>query len=349
MKKYFYVLLLVFTSATVTFAGNPDRQGAAGATELLLNPWARSTGLNSLNSSMVSGIEAMRINVAGLSRLAGTQIGGSHMIYLSGTGLTLNGGGFAQKMGENGAIGVELMSVGFGDIATTRVFFPDGDGTTFSPAFFNLGVSYSHNFEEKVYVGATVRLISQSIPSISSFGFAIDAGVQYVTGDQDNFKLGIALRNIGSPMKFSGNGLEEISETQQGGVDITFSVDKQAASFEMPSLLHMGMSYDFYIGTKNRLTALMNFTSNSFSRDALGGGLEFAFNELFMLRAAYRAELGSASFAAIQESIFNGLSAGLTVAAPLKKGTQQKLYISYGYLSTRVFNGCHSFGLTFDL
>ena len=349
MKKIFYLVLFICTSATLSFAGNPDRQGAAGATELLLNPWARSVGLNSMNSAMVSGIEAMRINVAGLSRISGTQVGGSHMIYLGGTGVTLNGGGFAQKMGENGAIGVELMSVGFGDIATTTVFFPDGDDTFFSPAFFNLGVSYSHNFEDKVYVGATLRLISQSIPTVSSFGFAIDAGVQYVSGDQDNFKLGIALRNIGSPMKFSGSGLETIAENEQGGVDITQAVDKQAASFEMPSLLHMGMSYDFLIGAKNRLTALMNFTSNSFSRDALGAGLEFSFMEMFMLRAGYRAELGSASFVDIQESIFNGFSGGLTVAAPLKKGSTQKLYVSYGYLSTRVFNGCHTFGLTFDL
>ena len=34
------------------------------------------------------------------------------------------------------------------------------------------------------------------------FGWAIDAGVQYVSGEKDNFKLGISLRNIGSPMQF---------------------------------------------------------------------------------------------------------------------------------------------------
>lgn len=351
MKKYIYALGLLFLTASVSlYAGNPDRQGAAGATELLLNPWARSTGFNSLNSSLVSGIEAIRMNVGGLARMKNkTQLGFSHMIYLKGTDLTLNTGGFAQKMGENGAIGVELMSVGFGKIATTTVYFPDGDNTYYSPSFFNLGLSYSHGFDDKVFVGVTFRVVSQSIPTISSFGFGIDAGVQYVTGDQDNFKLGIALRNIGSPMKFSGNGLESIRTTQQDGIPISYVVNNQVAPYEMPSLLHMGMSYDFYFGLKNRLTALGNFTSNSFSRDQLGGGLEYSYNEMFMLRAAYKAELGSGSFASVEESVYSGLSAGFTFSTPLQKGSEKRLNISYGYLHTKVFDGCHSFGLTFDL
>jgi opacity protein-like surface antigen len=350
MKKiYLSLIALLLAVANPVFAGNPDRQGAAGATELLMNPWARSVGLNSLNVSMVSGVESIRVNAAGLARTKGTMVQGSHMIYLSGTGITLNAGGFAQKVGENGTLGVELMAVSFGDIVNTTVQFPDGDGTFFSPSFFNMGLSYAHSFEEKVFVGATLRLISQSIPTVSAFGFAIDAGVQYVTGEEDNFKLGISLRNIGSPMKFGGTGLEGIRETVQDGINVTYSFDKQAATFEMPSLLHMGFSYDFYAGFKHRITPMLNFTSNSFSRDILGLGLEYAFSENIMLRGAYREELGSASFVDIPNSIFTGLSAGFTVAAPLKKGTGKKLYVDYGYLATNTFNGCHTIGLTFDL
>lgn len=47
-----------------------------------------------------------------------------------------------------------------------------------------------------------MRLVSESIQDVSASGFAIDAGVQYVAGPKDNFKLGISLRNIGSPMAF---------------------------------------------------------------------------------------------------------------------------------------------------
>jgi hypothetical protein len=38
---------------------------------------------------------------------------------------------------------------------------------------------------------------------------------------------------------------------------------------------------------------LGNFTSNAFSLDQAGVGAEFSFNEMLMLRGAYKYELGS--------------------------------------------------------
>jgi hypothetical protein len=46
--------LALFIAGSV-FAGNRDRSGQAGAGELLLNPWARSSGLFGLNAANVSG------------------------------------------------------------------------------------------------------------------------------------------------------------------------------------------------------------------------------------------------------------------------------------------------------
>ena len=84
---------------------------------------------------------------------------------------------------------------------------PDPNGPTFNINFFNIGLSYAHVFENKVSVGVTLRGISESTSDVAAFGFAIDAGVQYVTGDDDNFKFGISLRNVGSRMSFAGQGL----------------------------------------------------------------------------------------------------------------------------------------------
>jgi len=51
-------------TATV-LAGNPDRTGQAGATELLINPWARCSGWGGANSASVHGLEALYLNVGG--------------------------------------------------------------------------------------------------------------------------------------------------------------------------------------------------------------------------------------------------------------------------------------------
>ena len=57
-KSVFSVLSLsIALNAT---AGNKDRSGQAGATELLINPWAQSTGLFGLDVANVKGIAAMK-------------------------------------------------------------------------------------------------------------------------------------------------------------------------------------------------------------------------------------------------------------------------------------------------
>ena len=66
MNKILYSILFCFLFfATVVEAGNPDRQGEAGAYELLMNPWARSAGLHTMTTSMIMGVEALRLNPAG--------------------------------------------------------------------------------------------------------------------------------------------------------------------------------------------------------------------------------------------------------------------------------------------
>ena len=52
-----------------------------------------------------------------------------------------------------------------------------------------------------------LKVVSQSISNVSAQGVAIDAGIRYVTGDQDNLKFAISLKNVGPPMSYSGDGL----------------------------------------------------------------------------------------------------------------------------------------------
>ena len=77
MNKLIYnfcSLVLVMLVAVSAWAGNPDRQGEAGAPELLMNPWARSAGLHTMSTSMITGAEAMRLNIAGLARINKTEV-----------------------------------------------------------------------------------------------------------------------------------------------------------------------------------------------------------------------------------------------------------------------------------
>jgi len=331
------------------WAGNPDRQGEAGAVQLLLNPWASSAGLHSMNTSFVRGVEALRINPAGMARINKTEFTLGSANYLQGADIRLNALGLTQKIGENSAFGFSLMSVDFGDIlvTTTELPDPDPDGPTFNINFFNIGLSFAHVFENKVSVGVTLRGISESTADVSAFGFAVDAGVQYVTGEDDNFKFGIALRNVGSRMAFSGQGLATNAQAADGDA-YNLTLSQRSAGFELPSMLNIGGSYDFLMGGgTHRLTALANFTANSFSRDQIGVGVEYALNERFMLRGAYKVEVDAD---VTQESVYSGPSAGATISVPLSKERKNNtLSIDYAYRTTKVWDGTHNFGVRINL
>jgi len=331
------VSLLAYTS--VIFAGNPDRQGESGAAELLLNPWARSAGLHTMNTSTISGIESMRLNIAGLSRLSGKELVIANTRLYEGSAVKLNALGFGNKIGKSGAFGVSIMAVDFGEIAVTTTDQPEGTGATYSPSFFHMGLGYSHMYENKISVGLLVRAISESLSDASAFGFAIDAGVQYVAGERDNFKLGISLRNVGSPMSFAGQGLSFQADTEAG---FLVTASQKSEDFELPSLLNIGISYDFYVNDLI-IRGLSNFTSNAFSRDQIGIGLEVMFNDMITLRGAYKQEVGDSG--SIQGNLYSGLAGGASVELPFNKEGATRIGLDYAYRATDPFRGTHNFSL----
>jgi hypothetical protein len=348
-NKLCSVLVILMSISVLSFGGNPDRQGEAGAYELLLNPWARSAGLNAINTGAISGVEAMRLNIAGLVRVEKSEFMIGHADYLSTTNTKLNAIGLSQKMGKekNGAIGISLMAIDFGDIRVTTTDQPEGTGGTFEPTFFNIGVGYSYMFNNRISVGILFRVVSESTSEVSAMGVGIDAGVQYVSGPKNNFKFGISLRNIGTKMNFQGQGLS-IRVDPEGPTD-ELTVNQKEASFELPTMLNMGISYDFlFASDRHRITVLGNFTANSFSRDQLGAGIEYGFADRFMLRASYKAEVGSDENIQIN-NVYTGISAGASVAIPLSKKNNVNLMLDYAYRVTEVFDGTHNFGVSIAL
>ena len=345
MRKL-YSLLCFLAASSVAVAGNPDRQGEAGAYELLLNPFARSAGLGTTNTAYVGGVEAMRLNVAGIGRVNGLEVSASNMQYLSGADINMASAGFAARLNNGGAISLEIAALSFGDIPVTTVANPEGTGSRFNPSFFHIGIGYAKTFDDKISVGVGLRFISEAIYNASAFGFAVDAGVQYVSGEEDEFKLGIALRNVGLGMRFSGDGIAQQLSVANG--EYRQTINNRVADFDLPFQLNIGASYDVNVDEDNKVTLMGNFTSNAFSRDNLGVGAEYSFRKIFMLRAGYNPEVGTTNDN-ILESVQLPLTAGATIAAPLGKandlGKRRYLYLDYGYRATRVYNGNHHLGL----
>ncbi|MFT7589159.1 MAG: hypothetical protein ACI959_001376 [Limisphaerales bacterium] len=351
LKKIITGSLLALLPFTAAFAGNPDRIGEAGASEILINPWARSSGWNGINVANVTGMESMRTNVAGLAFTEKTEINFTRTLYLEGSDVNISAFGVAQKVGD-GAIGISIVTFSLGDVPETTTAFPEGTGATFSPTVSNIALSYSRNFADYLAAGITVRGISQSMNKLNAFGLALDVGIVYTTGNEahpERMKFGIALKNIGPPMRFSGDGLAFASFSPDGSFNST--VDQPAQDFELPSLLTIGVSYDLFFGQNSRLTGAAQFQSNSFYKDFYGAGLEYGFKvngqERFQVRVAYRYEDGLLD-SEIRTSAHTGLSGGFSFEQPFKQDGP-RIGIDYSYRTSDPYNGSHAVGVRLSL
>jgi hypothetical protein len=346
MQARIYTMAGAALLSGVLMAGNPDRAGSAGASQLLINPWSRSSGWALANTSTLRGVEGMFGNVAGLAHTHKTEIMFSNTRWLEGSGVKVNSVGLGQKLGESGVIGLSATTLNYGDLPVTTVNQPEGGLGTFSPTSANIGIAYAKEFSNSIYGGLLFRVVSESIASVRTSGIAFDAGIQYVTGPTDNVHFGIALKNVGPAMSFSGDGLAVQGLLVSGSDQLT--LEQRSEAFELPSMLNIGAAYDFNFGELSRLTIAGNFTSNAFTRDQFIIGAEYAFKKMFHLRAGYLYEDGITNDEK-RVTVFTGPSAGLSVDLPFGAEKMSAFAIDYSYRATNPFSGVHSIGLRLSL
>jgi hypothetical protein len=331
---------------TPAIAGNPDRAGSAGATQLLINPWARSAGWGLANTASVRGVEAMFGNVAGLSRVNRTEVLFSNTRWLEGSGTTINSVGFGQKLGASGVLGITATTMGFGDLEVTTFDIPEGGRGTFRPTLANIGVAYSKSFSNSIHGGLLMRVVSESIANVRTQGVCFDAGIHYVTGPQDNLHFGISLKNVGPAMQFSGDGLSVQGLLLAGSDQLT--LQQRSARFEIPSLLTIGGAYDWHLNELSRITFAGTFISNSFTKDQGIIGVEWAFRRMFHLRGGFLFEEGITN-ETDRTSVLTGPSGGLSVDLPFGEEKKSAFAIDYSYRATNPFNGIHAIGIRISL
>ena len=99
IKSALIVGVAVVTSLAVN-AGNEDRVGSAGASHLLVNPWARSSALGDASIASSNGLEATFTNIAGLAFTENTELKFNYSNWMGNAGIAFNSAGIAQRVSE---------------------------------------------------------------------------------------------------------------------------------------------------------------------------------------------------------------------------------------------------------
>jgi hypothetical protein len=168
---------------------------------------------------------------------------------------------------------------------------------------------------DRVLVGLTGSFINEKVADAAASGFAVDLGVQYDTGWR-GLRFGFCMKNVGPNMRYGGPSFEQrLTLPGDDPAAQPHVVRPQAASFELPSYLQMGLTYDFKMGEKRSLTVMGTFQGNNFSTDEYRLGGEFLFSEWLALRAGFTGQFPLSEEDRQQQYLYNWVTAPALIQA----------------------------------
>jgi hypothetical protein len=284
-------------------AGGLDRMGTAGAQELRIPVGAASIAIAGSAVALGNGIANIYYNPASLAAVDNPEAVISYSTYLADS--KVNYGAVSTKVGAAGNVAFSAKVLNIGDIIVTTEDAPDGTGEILNPTYSVFGLTYGRRMTDRVALGFTANYISEKIAQTSATGFAADLGVQYDTGWR-GLRFGFAMKNIGPNMTFSGPDFEQrITLPGDDPSAQPHVVQLEATSFELPSYLQLGVSYDVGASDKQHATIYGTFQGNNFSTDEYRLGAEYLLGEHIALRGGYVGQLALKSADRQQDYLYS--------------------------------------------
>jgi len=340
LKRVIFLILILCFSLSETFGGGQNRAGTSGAPELRIPVGGRYLAMVGSPIASVSGLEAIYWNPAGVDFSPNSANAlFSYRSYIAD--MNMNFAAVSGRLGEFGSVGLSFRSLNIGEINVTTLDQPDGTGQIINPSYFILGLTYSKKLTDRVSIGGNFNLISETIDKVAATGFSFDFGVQYKNlFDLNGFDLGVVVKNLGSPMKYDGNGLYVEGESTSGDRGPTF-MKIDAASSELPSEIVMGLSYERKLDADNSISLSTSFQNNNYTYDDYKVGLEYSFKNILYVRGGY---LYSPQATEDTPNIFQNYAFGFGVN--FNEFSNLDLSVDYAYVPVKYFDANHVFSIS---
>ncbi|RMH78583.1 MAG: hypothetical protein D6681_19960 [Calditrichaeota bacterium] len=283
------VMLLCITAA---HAGDAARIGTAGGVQVQVPVGARGLAMAGANIAYTSGLEAIYWNPAGLASMTNSASGLFSTMTIFND-VNVNYLALGVRMGGFGHIGFSLKTFDFGEIPITTAADPDGlSGATFSPTFVTAGLTYSRQLTDAILVGVTGKVVSESVPGAAATAFAADVGVQYhELGGIDGLSFGVALKNIGTNMHYTGSRLLVNGSAvgrNTAGQGVSEFVFRGTSSDQLPASVELGVGYKRSFAEENSVIVTGLFDNQNFGNDVIRVGVEYAYSDIIAIRGGYQ-------------------------------------------------------------
>ncbi len=304
------LLVLLVALMLPSLAAAQAKVGTTGAQFLELGVSARAMGMAEAFTAVSNDISAVYYNPAGLTALLGREV---MLTYISlpadvnygfaGVGVPLEAVG--------GVVGVGVYALSSGDMIerTYQQGTYEGTGRNFSAQDFALSVGYGRYLTDRFSIGVNVKYVGEYFHDYTANGWSADVGTSYDTGFR-GFKIAMVITNFGPDMKF---------------------IDK---AYPLPINFKFGAAINVLDNQDHLMTFAAEGSHPSDNLEKYNAGLEYIFNDRFILRAGSR---------------FNYDEDGLTLGGGLRLpfGEEMELRFDYAYQDYGILTEVHRFSMSF--
>jgi len=284
--------LALLLSGTPVFAQKITKVGTAAAAFLRIPAGAKAIAMGSAFTAVADDGSAIFWNPGNITTIKQPVLMAHYSPWLPGLEY-----GFISctlPLNQNGALGINVISLGTDDMEVTTVDDPMGTGETYTAGSNAVGFSYGRRLTDRFSIGTDLKIVQERIYHCSATGFACDIGTMFITPFRD-IRLGVSISNIGTDLRMNGEDLNtyaDIDPSQDGNNDEIVSQLK-TDYYSLPVTLRIGLAWDWKLSKGTILTMAcdgVNPSDNAQSMD-LGFDLRMfrglmslrgGFNELFL-------------------------------------------------------------------
>ncbi len=268
------LLLIAVAGMTVLPAEAQRKAGRNGAAFLKVGVGARATALGSAATSIMGDANQAFWNPAGTALAAGQQFDASLSYNKWIADLDHYSIGAGYNVENLGTFTLSITSFGVSDIPANRengytdpvlnALVTDNEtSTSFDYSDVAVGLSYSKYIIDKLSLGATVKVINESIDTESASAVAFDFGSVYQIGVY-NWVVSSRISNLGTRLTFFN---------QDNPLPLTYSI---------------GTSFYPYNTEEARVMISLDTTKPQDSQQLIFGGVEVSLYDLLFLRGGYK-------------------------------------------------------------
>jgi hypothetical protein len=170
--------------------------GETGAQFLKIGVGARACAMGEAFAAVADDPSALYWNPAGISQMNSVEITAMQNFWLLDMSYQYLAGTFPSHFGSFGAAIAYSSS---GNIPKYENFEKKGEYSAYDLA---VNVAYAKNIGELISPGISLKFIQQKIEAEGASGFAVDLGLLYKAEFIQGMKLGFAVQNLGTKIKF---------------------------------------------------------------------------------------------------------------------------------------------------